>query len=141
MLCIIIERPGTPLKISQMLSQERRLERYKIIYIWKILENRVPNCGIESSENLRLSRICKIPPIKRCSTRIQNLRENCFQISGPQLFNILPQNIRNMTKCSIDDFKLALDKFCQKSLTNPTFLVNTTHPGPVIKLLGSHQTL
>ena len=52
-------------------------------------------------------------------TRIQNLREKSFHISGPQLFNILPQNIRNMTKCSIDDFKLALDKFLSKIPDEP----------------------
>ena len=31
------------LKSAQMLSQERRMERYNILYIWKILEGRVPN--------------------------------------------------------------------------------------------------
>ena len=99
------------LKVCQMLSQERRLERYKIIYIWKILEGRVPNCGIETVENLRFGKLCSIPPLKKCSTKIQTLRENSFQVKGPQLFNILPAKLRNMTKCSIDDFKFALDQF------------------------------
>ena len=30
----------------KMNSQERRMERYRIIYIWKILNNLVPNCGV-----------------------------------------------------------------------------------------------
>ena len=94
-----------------MLSQKRRIERYKIIYIWKVLEGKVPNCGIENYDNLRLGRVCRIPPITKGSTKIQTLRENSFQIKGPQLFNILPEKIRNMKKCSIDDFKFALDKF------------------------------
>ena len=34
------------LKMAQMQSQERRLERYRIIYVWKIIEGLVPNCGI-----------------------------------------------------------------------------------------------
>ena len=38
----------------QMSSQQRRLERYRISYIWKILEGLVPNCGLESSLNERL---------------------------------------------------------------------------------------
>ena len=29
-----------------MISLQRRLKRYRIIYIWKILEHQVPNCGI-----------------------------------------------------------------------------------------------
>ena len=42
------------LKQCQMLSQQRRLERYKILYVWKILERKVPNCGLEMQNNLRL---------------------------------------------------------------------------------------
>ena len=37
-----------------MLSMQRRLERYRIIYIWKILENQAPNCGIKKLERLFL---------------------------------------------------------------------------------------
>ena len=40
-------------RISQlkMNSQQRRIERYRIKYTWKILKNKVPNCGI--NENYR----------------------------------------------------------------------------------------
>ena len=107
------------LKICQMLSQERRLERYKMIYIWKILEKMVPNCGIETSENLRFGRLCKVPPIKKCSAKIETLRENSFQVKGPQLFNILPPKIRKMTRCSIEDFKTELDNFLSKIPDEP----------------------
>ena len=37
------------LKIMKMISLQRRQERYRIIYIWKILEGIAPNCGIEST--------------------------------------------------------------------------------------------
>ena len=37
------------LKKLKMNSEIRRLERYKIIYTWKILEKRVPNCGLEEN--------------------------------------------------------------------------------------------
>ena len=37
------------LKKMKMLSLQRRLERYRIIYIWKILEGQAPNCGIIST--------------------------------------------------------------------------------------------
>ena len=107
------------LKVCQMLSQERRMERYKIIYIWKILEGRVPNCGIDQMENLRLGRLCRIQPINRCKSRIQTLRENSFQVVGPRLFNSIPANIRNLSKCSIDDFKAALDKYLARIPDEP----------------------
>ena len=31
-------------------SQQRRMERYKIIYCWKVIENIVPNCGLEITD-------------------------------------------------------------------------------------------
>ena len=40
------------LEMLQMYSIERRLERYRIIYAWKILESRAPDCRI------RLGRRC-----------------------------------------------------------------------------------
>ena len=41
------------LKELQLLSQHRRLERYRIIYVWKVLEAKVPNCGIEAENRNR----------------------------------------------------------------------------------------
>ena len=41
------------LKELQLLSQHRQLERYRIIYVWKVLEAMVPNCGIESENRNR----------------------------------------------------------------------------------------
>ena len=79
----------------------------------------VPNCGIETTEHLRLGRLCKIPQLKKCKSRIQTLREHSFQVRGPQLFNVLPPKIRNMTKCSIDDFKFALDQYLTKIPDEP----------------------
>ena len=50
----------------KMLSMQRRLERYRIIYIWKILEKCAPNCGIsklEDSESSRLGRRLEVPRV------------------------------------------------------------------------------
>ena len=90
------------------------MERYRIIYTWKILEGKSPNCGITSKNNERLGRICEVPPVKTNSRRtIQTLRENSFQISGPKLFNCLPKKLRNKKGCSIDDFKTELHLFLE----------------------------
>ena len=102
-----------------MLSQERRMQRYKIIYIWKILEGKVPNCGINKIENERKGRLCFIPALKKSNTKIKTLRENSFQVVGPKLFNCLPSNIRNISKCSIDEFKFVLDQFLSKIPDEP----------------------
>ena len=93
-----------------MYSQQRRSERYKIIYTWKILEGLVPNCGINLTNSDRRGRSCIIPT-SRGSTIVKNLREQSFQVMGPKLFNILPKQIRNMQKVSVEQFKEKLDLY------------------------------
>ena len=56
------------LKELQLLSQHKRLERYRIIYVWKVLEAMVPNCGIEAENRNRFGRICTIPGMNRNSS-------------------------------------------------------------------------
>ena len=103
----------------KLLSQERRMERYRIIYVWKILEGISPNCGLEVTTSERRGREVKIPPIKGTKGKIQNLRENSFQIQGPRLFNCLPKSVRGISKVSIDDFKQHLDRFLEKLPDEP----------------------
>ena len=56
----------------QMLSQQRRLERYHIIYVWKVIEGLVPNCGILAESKPRLGRMCNVPHlVKNSSSRIK----------------------------------------------------------------------
>ena len=40
----------------KMLSLQRRLDRYRIIYSWKILENLIPNCGLKLIPDSETSR-------------------------------------------------------------------------------------
>ena len=96
----------------KMYSQERRMERYRIMYVWKILEGYAPNCGIEiTNENLRLGRKCRIPKLVTNGRKyIQTLRESCFQTNGPRLFNCLPKRIREIRR-DLEYFKIELDKF------------------------------
>ena len=95
-----------------MHSIQRRMERYQIIYVWKILENIVPNSKIEHYMSQRRGRLCRIPKIiTSAQTAIKTRKEHSFTVKGPQLFNKLPQAIRNLTNCSIHTFKTHLDIF------------------------------
>ena len=96
----------------KMYSQERRMERYRIFYVWKILEGYAPNCGIEiTAENKRLGRKCKIPKLVTNGRKyIQTLRESSFQTNGARLFNSLPKKIREIRRDK-ELFKIELDKF------------------------------
>ena len=95
-----------------MYSQERRMERYRIVYIWKILEGLVPNCGVEcDKENARLGRKVKIPSLSKNGRQaVQTLREASFQINGARLFNCLPKKVREI-RIYQDEFKEALDDY------------------------------
>ena len=102
------------LKYLKIYSLQRRRERYVIIYFWKTLEEMVPNFGIKQMCNGRHGRYCLVPHVKTTApVRVQNIRFSSLSVNGPRLFNILPHNIRNMTGCSIDSFKKALDKHLQ----------------------------
>ena len=80
----------------------------------------MPNCGVESRLNDRNGRLCDIRKINRnASHRLQSLRENSFQIKGPKLFNSSPRDVRNLTKCSVNEFKYKLDEFLSKILDQP----------------------
>ena len=74
------------LKSLKMISLQRRQERYRIIYIWKILEGQAPNCGIEStgSDDKIQGRKCKVRNIKiEAKASAKALREQTFQVNGP----------------------------------------------------------
>ena len=114
------------LKELKLYSQERRRERYMIIYVWRILEGQVPNtCFTErgsirvkqnhrlnENEEDRLGRKCDIPPLNTNSTQhVQNLREASLSVRGQKLFNILPKHIRDLKGCTKDSFKTSLDQY------------------------------
>ena len=100
------------LKVLKINSQQRRFERYRILYTWKILEGLAPNCGVVESTTDRAGRQCSVPTLKTKSRqKIKTLRNQSFQVNGPQLFNTLPKYIRDMSNCSVTDFKEKLDQY------------------------------
>ena len=111
------------LKTLRLYSLQRRAERYKIIYLYKIIENLAPNLSnnkIQTRNSDRRGRYCLVPTIiNKCPARIKTLRENSFSIQGPKLFNSLPKSIRNITGVSVDTFKKHLDKFLSQIPDQP----------------------
>ena len=103
------------LKKLNMYSLERRRERYRIIYVWKVLEERVPNIGndrISSKNHLRRGRECFPPKVNQyCNKKVQSLLYASLPVHGQQLFNCLPKDIRDLTKCEVDVFKGELDRY------------------------------
>ena len=97
------------LKNMKMYSLQRRRERYRIIYTWKILEKLVPNVNnaFNSKHNLRRGRMCVS---KYAGQNTSTFRDSTLTIQGAKLFNAMPKNIRNLTNIPVENFKDALDK-------------------------------
>ena len=96
------------------------MERYRILYVWKIQKALAPNCGLEfSSPDSRRGLECIIPPLKGSKGVVQNLREKSFQVHGAKLFNILPKKIRNSKSNDVEEFKTLLDNFLQSIPDEP----------------------
>lgn len=100
------------LKTYGIYSLQRRRERYRIIYVWSILEGLVPNPkpgAMVSKFNPRLGRSCSVPVVK--SGPFHKQVYSSFVVQGGMLFNCIPMEIRNLTNCNKAVFKVHLDNF------------------------------
>ena len=93
-------------KDLKLYSLERRRDRYRIIYIWKVLEGHVPNVNskISSKTHVRLGRMCEIPNVK--NGKLAKIINASFPVHGQRLFNTLPKCL--LTGVELDSFKRAL---------------------------------
>ena len=101
------------LKKLNMYSVQRRHERYKIIYIYKIKEGLVPNIsdthGLQFLPNKRHGCTCKIPTFPLYNNKASAARNNSFALTASTLWNSLPRDIKDTTGVSVDAFKRKLD--------------------------------
>ena len=111
------------LHFFKLFSLQRRRERYRILYVWKILENIVPNVGdngIKSRTSIRHGRFCVVPkPASTASAAVKGLREGSFTVHAAQLFNSLPASLRNLKDVDLQTFKRKLDKFLRTIADEP----------------------
>ena len=114
----------------KLYSLQRRRERYIVIYIWKILNDQVPNFDgvmkVQSRINERRGTLCTIPPNRVQAThRVQTLRENSLAVNGPRLFNCLPAKVRNY-EGTLETFKRELDN-CLSRIPDEPSMPNYPH--------------
>ena len=102
------------LKTLKLYSTQRRHERYKLIYIYKIKEKLVPNIsstyGLQFFNSKRHGCMCRIPSYTLYHNRTVIARNNSFALTASSLWNCLPAHIRNITGLSVEAFKRRLDK-------------------------------
>ena len=106
------------LKKLRLFSLERRRDRFRIIYVWRIINGLSPNLSdlrykIITKINLRRGLECKIPVLNRSANRtnsLQTLADGSFAVAGPKLFNCIDRDIREYSG-PLSGFKNKLDRF------------------------------
>ena len=85
--------------------------------MWKIFENLAPS--IDHGDNggvlklhARNGRSMSLPEVKNnIPCAIKKMRDSSLTVHGANLFNCLPKYIRDLSGCSVLDFKSKLDCF------------------------------
>ena len=109
------------LKLLNLLSQERRRERYIIIFLWKITQGLIESYDIPFVKNPRRGRLAVVSSVSsNASPSVRRAREASLPIKGAKLFNLLPAEIRNIEGTTVDTFKANLDQFLTLIPDQPT---------------------
>ena len=104
-----------------MYSQERRRERYQMIFIWKLSQGLVSGYSLPFQNNDRRGTYVIVPPFATNSpSSVKKAREASLQVKGARLFNLMPVHLRNMTGVSVEMFKAALDTWLASIPDQPT---------------------
>ena len=105
----------------RLYSQERRRERYAIIFIWKIAMGLVDGYQLSITSHNRRGRLCEVKTIPHSApTPVQRAVEASLAVKGAKLFNLVPKEIRNIDSKKINVFKRELDKFLTDIPDEPT---------------------
>ena len=109
------------LKFLKIYSQERRRERYMIIFLWKLSQGLVKGYDLSISFSERRGRLILPSRIVRtCPAPVRHARECSIGVKGTQIFNLLPASIRNFNSDHPDSFKANLDIFLSQVPDQPT---------------------
>ena len=107
------------LKQMQLMSLQRRRERYIILFVWKTLHNITLNdVGMTFRNSTRNGTVAVVPSLtKGSSQRNQSLYDSSFAVLRPRLWNTVPSNIKTLDK--FDNFKESLSVFLSKFPDEP----------------------
>ena len=109
------------LQALRLYSQERRRERYAIIFIWKIAMGLVDGYELPINYHIRHGRLCQVKVIPHTtSSQVRKAVEASLAVKGARLFNMIPAEIRNINSSKTNTFKNALDKFLATIPDEPT---------------------
>ena len=111
-------------KLSELhlYSQERRRERYQVMFLWKISQGMVSGYNLDFTHTMGRRGRSIIPKavVRAAPSAVRNARERSLGVKGAQIFNLLPEQIRSMNTDHIDMFKNHLDVFLASIPDQPT---------------------
>ena len=110
------------LKELRIHFQERRRERYIIIFLWKISQGMVSGYDLEFTlDGTRRGRFI-VPKsiVKSAPASVRNARERSLAVKGARIFNLLPESLRGLNSGHVDYFKNHLDVFLENIPDQPT---------------------
>ena len=110
------------LEKMKMNSQERRRERYMVIFLWKLSQGLAKGYSVNfSSIHERRGRTIEPCKVARSSpAAVRNARESSLGVKGAKVFNLLPLSLRNLNSNHVDTFKSNLDAFLNDVPDQPT---------------------
>ena len=105
----------------QLYSQERRRERYMVIFLWKISQGLVKGYDVSFTSTERRGRTIVPSTVVRTSpSAVRRARESSLGVKGANIFNLLPAALRNLNSKHVDTFKTSLDAFLKNVPDQPT---------------------
>ena len=111
------------LKDLKIYSLQRRRERFAILYMYRILIGLITFQWFEPYEERGIKFRTKYN--RRANPKIRRVRHSSFFYKGPQLWNLLPQELREFEaidvpcQTHVDIFKAKLDKFIERVPDQP----------------------
>ena len=104
----------------QIYSQERRRERYAVIFLWKVAQQFVQGFNVDFVTSPRRGRLSVVRPlVQNAPLAVRKAREASLQVKGAKLFNLIPKVLRDMTG-TVVQFKAGLDSWLSLIPDQPT---------------------
>ena len=98
------------LQYFNLMSLQRRRERYLIIFMWKIVYAKVSNdLNISFYYSIRHGICASVPSLRNAHSKAQSIYDKSFAVKGPQLWNLVPISIKSIG--NLEQFKENLDNF------------------------------
>ena len=107
------------LKELNLMSLQRRRERYIIIHVFKIINQLAPNdIGMRFYRSPRHGLMCKVPLLaKNSKAKYQSIYDQSFHVTGSRLWNKVAKEVKE--RKSLNSFKEALTKFVMSFSDHP----------------------